>query len=337
MSFGVGIQTLTFTDPTRPTKDYNTGAIIADERVIQTEIRYPTLATAAAAGPEIADAAPASQFGPFPVIVFAHGYAVMPDTYQQLLDSWVEAGFVVVAPVFPVSGYYHWQAQGGGGAPENDMGNQPADVAFLVNQLAAGKAGALGTIMKLRDLALAGQSDGGTTVAGLEFFSYFRGTFDSMSVKPKAIGMFSSGPFTADGRYVDPPSPAAVLDVQSDSDTCNVTGNAEFLYNQVAPATPSHYFLTLLGADHVGPYEDELPWAPVVRQISTMFFELELGSSLHPVTTAQLAAAGGVSSTSHGSISQMSVAAAISLPVTELNTNGCGVSQPGPAGLTGTP
>ncbi|NNN09190.1 MAG: chlorophyllase, partial [Acidimicrobiaceae bacterium] len=35
------------------------------------------------------------------MIVFAHGYDVSPDIYSALLNSWVRAGFVVVAPFFP--------------------------------------------------------------------------------------------------------------------------------------------------------------------------------------------------------------------------------------------
>lgn len=327
-SFHVGIVTVVFTDESRPTLSYapdQAPVVIAHKRVISTEIRYPTLATGS--GPELRRAPPASGYGPFPVVLFAHGYAVMPDTYQQLLDAWVQAGYVVVAPIFPVSNYYSWKAQGEGGAPEADIGNQPQDVAFVLEQLRAGRGGPLGKLMDLHRVALAGQSDGATTVGGLEFFTFYRGTLEKMGITPKAVALLSAGVFTSGGTYNDPPSPPALLEVHSDSDTCSPTWQASTLYNAVAPGTPAHYFLTLHGAEHIAPFMNTEPWASIVRSVTTTFFELELGSPLgHAPTPASLVAAG-----QSPKASSMVDATSISLPPTEQNDAGCGIPQPGPA------
>ena len=36
--------------------------------------------------------------GPFPLVVFSHGYAVTPDFYAPMLERWAAAGYVVAAP-----------------------------------------------------------------------------------------------------------------------------------------------------------------------------------------------------------------------------------------------
>jgi predicted dienelactone hydrolase len=61
--------------------------------------------------------------GPFPLVVFGHGYAVTPAIYADLPRAWTRAGFVVAAPVFPLE-----NAAAPSGPTENDLVNQPAAV-----------------------------------------------------------------------------------------------------------------------------------------------------------------------------------------------------------------
>lgn len=325
-SFGVGIRTITLVDTTRPTENYATAppSMLSPHRVIATQIRYPTLSRAP--GVEQTGATPASGFGPFPVIVFAHGYAVMPNTYEYLLDAWVRAGFVVVSPVFPVSNYYEWLRQGGGPAPEADMGNEPADVAFVVGQLAklAGQTGSfLHGLIDLQRLGLAGQSDGATIVGGLVYAGYWRGYFASMPVHPLAVALLSGAAFQTAGAYAVPtPSRPAVLSVESDTDYCNPTANATELYSSVAPGARQHWFMTLEGADHLGPYVGQLPWAPAVATVTTDFFALELEARGRNVTAATVGRAGDV----HG-VSSITGAASVTLPSTSDDYD-CGSPTP---------
>src|ERR1019366_8320272 len=101
-TFSVGIARCTFVDPTRQVLNYATNplSVLSKQRTLVTEIRYPTLQPPNGTD-ESPGAAPAQQLGGFPMIVVAHGYDVTPDTYAPLLDAWVRAGFVVVAPFFP--------------------------------------------------------------------------------------------------------------------------------------------------------------------------------------------------------------------------------------------
>ena len=39
--------------------------------------------------------------GPYPLVVFGHGFAATPGLYAPLLDAWAKAGYVVAAPLFP--------------------------------------------------------------------------------------------------------------------------------------------------------------------------------------------------------------------------------------------
>src|SRR5207245_982575 len=66
-------------------------------RTLVTYVRYPALGAPTAT--DVADAPPASAAGPFPLVVFAHGFAVTPAIYSNLLQSWARAGYVVAAPV----------------------------------------------------------------------------------------------------------------------------------------------------------------------------------------------------------------------------------------------
>lgn len=287
--FAVGIRTVTFTDTTRPILDYEASppTELSDTRPIATEIRYPT--TTGSGQGEIARAKPAAG-GPFPVIVFAHGYAVMPDTYRLLLDAWVRAGFVVVSPVFPVTNYYEWVRQGGGGAPEADVTNQPYDVAFVISRLfalASDPHSFLDGLVDLRRLGLAGQSDGASTVAALVYANYYRLNWAALPVHPQAIAVLSGAEFGGSVEYADPAGGGpALLSVESDDDYCNPTQQATELYDAVAAGAPAHFFLRLEGADHSGPYFGTEPWAAVVRHVTTDFFELELGSRTRGLSAA---------------------------------------------------
>jgi len=253
----------------------------------------------------------------------------MPNTYEYLLDAWVRAGFVVVSPIFPVSNYYEWMRQGGGPAPESDMGNQPADVAFVIGQLAKLETRAgwfLHGLLDLRHLGLAGQSDGATTVGGLVFASYWRGYFASMPFHPLAVAILSGAAFQGAGDYAARKTPdPAILSVESDDDYCNPTENATELYDAVAPGTPEHWFLTLHGADHLGPYVGQPPWATAVADVTIDFFELELSARLRErlgITSSDMARAGDVAG-----VASITGSASVSLPETEA-AGDCGSPTP---------
>ena len=90
--------------------------------------------------------------GPFPLVVFAHGYGANPQVYGPVVRPWAEAGFVVAAPAFPVSSH---------GGPNYagilDAANQPGDVSFVITRVLA---------LSLRPGALHGKVDPGRIGVG---------------------------------------------------------------------------------------------------------------------------------------------------------------------------
>src|SRR5918996_5415002 len=83
-TYEVAQLTETFVDTSRPTESAS-GQGNAPTRTLVTEIRYPQ-----------AD-------GPFPLIVLAHGQTGHPDKFSQLMAAWASSGYVVAAPLFPLT------------------------------------------------------------------------------------------------------------------------------------------------------------------------------------------------------------------------------------------
>src|SRR5665213_1286631 len=134
-SISVGVARCTFVDPSRSALNYSTrpATVLSRARTLVTEIRYPTQFVAG--GPtQINGAQPVPRSGVYPMIVFAHGYDVTPDTYAPLLDAWATAGFVVVAPIFPDETPSAVAAQPGTDT-EDDLANEPADLTFVTNAI----------------------------------------------------------------------------------------------------------------------------------------------------------------------------------------------------------
>jgi hypothetical protein len=277
--FGIGLGIVTWTDPQGSTENFYEGTT-SPGRILKVEILYPTLKSKAPAVVPLAT--PAYRFGPYPVIVFAHGFAVDPDTYRALLVSWVEAGYVVVAPFFPDTSLPAIEAQHGVDT-ELDIYNQPADVAFVVSQVVKAEEGSPSTrvgylagMMNPDRLILAGQSDGGDTIAALMYDRAYGATRASLARRPVAVALLSGAEWTRAGDLYTAPSGLGppLLVVQSLTDACNAPANSSRLYNM---AKAPKWFLALDDATHLGPYVGLSTAAPVVEQVTRAFFDLESG------------------------------------------------------------
>jgi len=280
----VGEATVTWTDPVGSAPDYLTGGTMP--RTLLTEIRYPTRH----GSPRGATfgAPPARSGAPWPVIVFAHGYDTTPGTYAALLDAWVRAGFVVVAPLFPVENAHEIAALGGPQAAyakgaEGDVFDEPTDVAYVVDQVAAADEGAasagapvLDHLVDLRELALAGQSDGGDAVAALVYDAPYASDYARMAVHPRAVAVLSGSEFeVAASNYAAPPHPPALLVVQSAADACNLPEDSVTLYDDI---DSPKWFLELFHAHHLPAYTGGDPGATsLVTRVTIAFFEDALG------------------------------------------------------------
>ena len=69
-------------------------------RALTTVVRYPIAGPAARV--DVRNAIPDRVAGPFPLVVFGHGFAVTPATYYRLLRAWAraEAGDTLLHQLF---------------------------------------------------------------------------------------------------------------------------------------------------------------------------------------------------------------------------------------------
>lgn len=270
----VGEVTCRFVDYTRPSVNQATGQTLP-YRVLETEIRYPTYALDGGAG------APASP-KPFPLIVFAHGFSSVPDWYKPLLDVWVRAGFVVAAPLFPETNAVAVQKSTNAAASEGDDVNQPGDIAFVIHSMLADSRVRAAACPKLDGLinssriGIAGQSDGGETVAMAAYDS----RYDSHpGIAYRAVAVLSGAewtyPSTGPDPYANHPTAPPMLVVQSATDACNPPQESTKLYDDDANLTK--WFLEIFNAQHLAPYDGRNAQAfAIVARTTTRFFQLEV-------------------------------------------------------------
>ena len=235
-------------------------------RTLVTVIRYPALG--AASPRDRPGGASARGAGPFPLIVFGHGFALTPAFYARLLHAWAQAGYVVAAPSFPLE-----RADAPGGPNEDDLVNQPEDMRVVITRLLALSAGAgraLSGLIDPKRIAVAGQSDGGDTALAVAFDSPYR---DSR-VRAAAIlsGAEIPGVPFAFPRGVSVP----LLATQGTADTVN-TPSATHAFFDYAPRPK--YLLNLYGASHLPPYSVQQPQLGIVERVTTAFFDAYLGGA----------------------------------------------------------
>lgn len=166
-SFGVGRVTETFVDSSRPTPA-GVGRAEVPQRTLQTSILYPAAGQPqgdAQQGAPQQGAPPASDSGPFPLVVLSHGLGGNEEYLLALAQHWVSAGYVVAVPHFPLT-----YAGTTGGVDGADVQNQPGDVSFVVDEvlkLAKGTSGPLVGLVNPKQVGAAGHSNGAITTLGL--------------------------------------------------------------------------------------------------------------------------------------------------------------------------
>jgi dienelactone hydrolase len=274
--YAVGIETVRLVEPGRVIELPNG---TREPRTLVTYVRYPALGGARAV--DVQGAPPARASGPFPLVVFGHGFAVTPGLYARMLQSWARAGFVVAAPVFPLE-----NADAPGGPDESDLPNQPEDMRFVISRMIEADRSPSGPLSGLLDgsqVAVAGQSDGGDTALAVGYNRYFR------DPRVKAVVVLSGAAMPGvEGLELARGGPP-LLATQGLSDTVNLPSETQAFFEA---ARPPKYLLTLPGAEHLPPYSYEQPQLGVVERATTAFLDAYL--ERRPRALEALATAGRV-------------------------------------------
>jgi fermentation-respiration switch protein FrsA (DUF1100 family) len=255
--FAVGIRVLRLIDGSRKIR-LPSGRI--EPRELVTYVRYPAVGAPGAV--DLAGAPAASANGPFPLVVFAHGFAVTPALYAHLLQSWARAGYVVAAPVFPLE-----NANAPGGPDESDLINQPTDMRFVISRLLQANSAGAGPLAGLIDparIAVAGHSDGAETALAAAYSRDFRDRRIDAAVILAGARMSGVGGFSF--RAGSPP----LLAAQGTGDTINEPRFTEAFYRQ---ARRPKFLLRLLGAEHLPPYTREQPQLGIVERVTVAFLD----------------------------------------------------------------
>jgi fermentation-respiration switch protein FrsA (DUF1100 family) len=270
-SFAVGLRQMRLVDRTRVIRLPNGKT---EPRPLVTYVRYPVVGRPSEA--DLADARADRSAGPFPLIVFGHGFAVTPATYTSLLRAWARAGYVVAAPVFPLA-----NANAPGGPTETDLVNQPADLSFVISHLLAESArpgDPLNGIIDPSRIAVAGHSDGADTALALAYNRHLR---DS---RVRAALILSGAEIPGITGYTFPPGSPALLATQGTADTLNPPALTNAFYDI---ASRPKFLLTLPRAGHLPPYTYQQPQLQIVERVTIAFLNHYLKRApLRPLITA---------------------------------------------------
>ena len=261
-TFAVGVRVLRLVDHRRTIR-LPDGARRA--RPLTTIVRYPAGAAAPGARAGVLGAGADRRAGPFPLIVFGHGFAVTPTIYSRLLTAWAAAGFVVAAPVFPLE-----NANAPGGPDERDLVNQPRDMRFVIDRLlgaAARRHGWASGLIDPRAIAVAGQSDGGETALAVAYDRVYR------DPRVRAAVLLSGAQLPVGGSASLVAHGPPLLAVQGSADPVNPPARTAAF---VAAVHAPKFLLTLPGASHLAPYTTEQPQLTIVQRASVAFLRAYL-------------------------------------------------------------
>ena len=206
--------------------------------------------------------------GPFPLIVFAHGWNGHPEKFSQLFGAWASAGYVVAAPAFPLTNSHVAERNAG------DVVNQPGDVSFVLTEMLRENRAPKSRLYRAidrRNVGAAGLSMGGATTYGVVFDDCCRDRrfTAAMVLNGFRIPMSEStgGKLLLDGHV-------PLLIAHSDTDPALPYSGARDAY---AAASPPVWFVTQYGASHASQWEnDPTPYDAMNEQLTVDFWDATL-------------------------------------------------------------
>lgn len=237
----------------------------ARHRHLTTVVLYPAEATHRVVS--LLDAH--ARAGPYPLIVFAHGFAVTPEPYRPLLDRWVNAGYVVAAPIFPLE-----NANAPGGPNERDLPNQPADINYVLERMQqlSTESDPFSGLLTAR-AAVAGQSDGGDSALAAAYDP-------AQHVLPVGAAVILSGAEDPFSNRFTPQAGTPLFAVQGTADTINRPVETMAFFDA---ASPPKYLLLLDGAEHQEPYTVPGEQLDAVARASVAFLDAYLKQKPGPL------------------------------------------------------
>ncbi len=250
-SYWVGGKVITITEPAHT----NVAGAAVPTRYLLTQIRYPL------AGPPSKTKQPAH--GPLPLIVFAPGFMQCGLHYFDMLKYWATAGYVVAVVNFPKS-----DCKTGDAATESDMINQPYDMSYALTTLLAmskAKHGLFAGLLAPKEVGIAGQSDGGDTVA------FIAGNTCCSDGRVKAVAVQSGAEWPpVPGKWFSR-DPVPILFTQGSRDVINPPGCSVKMYRD--DPSKVRFYLDLLGAAHTEPYWGINRYEKVTVRVTLAFFD----------------------------------------------------------------
>ncbi len=279
--YAVGALQEIYIDRSRKTKR-NRSAPEKPERTLPALILYPAQGSP---GFEKQTINAKAQDGPWPLVVFSHGVTGSGPAYATTLRVLASAGYVVIAPDYPLS-----KGNADGGPVVTDVAEQTRDVAFLIDQLLAASKATSGPFAGLIDsgrIGLAGHSLGAITSLGAGYNACC--TDARIKAVAEWAGIFF--PLESKGK-VAPSSKGRPLLILHGTD--DKTVNYRFGRAVYALLGAPKYFITLPGTGHVVSYIQGVgtPQSKVVTLATIDFFDRYLKgdrggiSRLHSVVAA---------------------------------------------------
>ncbi|HYI62291.1 MAG TPA: hypothetical protein VEW93_10870 [Acidimicrobiales bacterium] len=267
-TYAVGSHEETLVDDTRTTQAHG-GEAEKPDRTLPVLVLYPTDG-GTAPDPEadiVVDAPPAP--GPWPLVVFSHGLSGNGPAYTTTLRVWASAGYVVVAPTYPLA-----NDETPGGSTPSDIPEQTADVAFVIDwarQASSADDGPLAGLIDGERVGLAGHSLGAITSVAVGY--------NPCCQDPRvgAVAEWAGGYATDLGQGGGEPvaDGPPLLIVHGDADDTVPYDRAEDAFARIdAPRT----LVTLIGGAHTPPYVQGLahPDTTVVTLSALAFFDQHL-------------------------------------------------------------
>lgn len=269
-SYPVGSTEVALVDTSRDTVA-NGNAPATEGRKLPTVVFYPADGEPGSdpAKPEVTADAEARD-GRYPLIVFSHGVTARGIFYQGELAAWASAGYVVVAPDYPLS-----NTDSPGGPSISDVGNQPGDASFLIDAFTDPEgdspAAEVAAQVDADNIGAAGHSLGAVTSLGLGYSTCCAD--DRVDAVAAWAGVFLP--------MLDEKNPEKGI---TDRPLLLIHGDADGTVPYSASVTAfdvvesPRWFITLPGAGHIPPFLSPAgnPVATLVNTTTLDFFDAEL-------------------------------------------------------------